>query len=599
MTTDTVPVPCRPGVSDLRDRDIRREAGPRVGPDPDPVRDGWRLRRRSCSLAREHGPAYAAGPPGRPDAAGTGPAAAPTRAALQDDRSHPTDGAPRAVRCLPEPPPHPAEDPAWRYVHDLDDPVRSEAGPPFGLPVLAEVPALATVLEQLRSADQLIARALEGILLLQEHADVVAATGVGLESWLTTIARRTRTDARMLLAAAEMLRRLPSLRSAFQLGQVSWAQVRAVALKARPLPAVLDDRVDAAVAAALDGAAGAEPDAITRVIAWSLAALHPDRTTRVERTESEREFLALQPRLDGSGGRLWGELGPTSWAVLDAALHPGDPGPAATADAHGGRDAPAVADGEPTAPADPGAVSLPHDPTGRQRAQRLVALLESTLPGGADAIDATSATGRAAGSRPQLLVRADLASLLDRDQTPATLLTTLLGGHVRVSAPTARRLLDERGADLRTVVLDDCGSVVGVGRRHRLAPGWLSDAVLALHDTCSAPGCLAAARGADLDHARPWWPARPDDVPGQTDIRQLAPLCPVHNRGKERDGWTVAQATDGRRRWTHPRSGLTTDTVPATWQPSHGDASTGLRTGSDHREGSLDPRRAPPGSDLR
>jgi hypothetical protein len=471
--------------------------------------------------------------------------------------------------ATPERPPHPVEDPAWRYVHDLDEPTGlTSDGPPFGLPVLAEVPALATVLSQLRTADQLLARALEGVLLLQDHADVVAMTGVGLESWLTTIARRTRTDARMLLAAAEMLRRLPSLRAAFQAGQVSWAQVRSVALKARPLPTTLDDRVDAAVASAIDGAGGAEPDALTRVIGWSLAAIHPERTIRTERQERDREFLALQPRLDGSGGRLWGELSATSWAVLDAALHPAGTG----ATAPDGQDTTTTSD-DGTEACDAPQVD-PRPPAvernGRDRARRLIALLETTLPGagaGSHEPDPGGAgTPRAAGSRPQLLLRADLDTLLRRDETPATLLTTLLGGHVRVSAATARRLVDERGADLRTVVLDDTGSVVGVGRRHRLAPGWLSDAVLALHDTCSAPGCLAAARGADLDHARPWWPARPEDLPGTTDVDEIAPLCPTHNRGKEHDGWTVEQSADGRRRWVHVRSGLTTATVPATWR---------------------------------
>ena len=143
---------------------------------------------RASVLAREHGGTYDAGDadPRRP--------AAPKAA---------TTGVP-----LPEQPPHPVDDAAWRYVHDLDDPRPGEGAPPFGLPVLAEIPGLATVLEQLREADRLIARALEGILLLQDHADVAGITGVGLETWVTTIARRTRADARMLLTAAEMIRRL-------------------------------------------------------------------------------------------------------------------------------------------------------------------------------------------------------------------------------------------------------------------------------------------------------------------------------------------------------------------------------------------------------
>ena len=501
----------------------------------------------------------------------------------------------REPRAHPEPdrPPHPVDDAAWRYVHDLDEPRPGEGTPPFGLPVLAEIPGLATVLEQLREADRFIARALEGILLLQDHADVAATTGVGIDAWVTTIARRTRADARMLLAAAEMVRRLPTLRTAFQQGQLSWAQVRSVALKARSLPTHLDARVDSAIAAALDGVGGAEPDAITRVISWSLAALQPQEVERRERREQEREFLSLQPRLDGSGGRLWGELGPTSWAVVDAALGNITGQGQTTLTAAPGTGAGlgpvrGTEDESMTGPRTPGEAGGPGS-AARARAHRLVELLDASLTGaagpaatrtldpsddrtrgsGRDATGPDVTTGTATGaSRPQLILRADLDSLLDRERTPGTLLTSLLGGHVHVSSRTARRLLDERGADLRTVILDDTGGVVGVGRRQRVAPGWLRDAVLALHDTCAAPGCVEPARSAEIDHARPWHPVHPDDLPGETDIDQLAPACPRHNLRKERDGWQVQQSSDGRRRWIHQRSGLRTDTLPAVWRAS-------------------------------
>ena len=480
-------------------------------------------------------------------------------------------GGDRAATAVgPEPAPHPVDDAAWRYLHDLDDPRPGEGTPPFGLPVLAEIPGLATVLEQLREADRLIARAIEGILLLQDHADVAMVTGVSLESWVTTIARRTRADARMLLAAAEMARRLPTLRAGFQEGRLSWAQVRAVALKARPLPRSLDDRVDQAIADALDGTGGSEPDAVTRVISWSLAALQPTSAERTERREQEREFLGMQPRLDGSGGRLWGEFGATSWAVIDAAVNPP---PTRGADEE-------VSDDEVSAHgADPVGRG---EADGRGRAAQLIDALERGLAGGAGDPrpadgsatagdpDRTTPPTRASASRPQLLLRADLDALLDRAQTPGALLTSVLGGHVRVSAATARRLLEERGADLRTVIIDQTGGVVGVGRRVRVAPGWLRDAILALHDTCSAPGCSAPARTSEIDHARPWQPARPHDLPGSTDVADLAPLCALHNQRKERDGWTVRQTSDGRRHWTHRRSGLSTATIPSTWRPRAG-----------------------------
>ncbi|MEX2550316.1 MAG: DUF222 domain-containing protein [Nitriliruptoraceae bacterium] len=492
------------------------------------------------ALAREHGSDYTTAPP----AAGS--------------PADPAASRPAPTASTGDRPPHPVDDAAWRYLHDLDEPRPGEGEPPFGLPILAEIPGLATVLEQLREADRLIAQALEGILLLQDHADVHGSTGISLEGWVTTIARRTRTDARMLLAAADMVRRLPTLRAAFVEGRLSWAQVRAVALKARPLPPTLDEPVDEAIAAALEGAAGSEPDAVTRIISWTLSSLEQDQERREEKRAKEQEFLAMQPRLDGSGGRLWGEFSAGSWAILDAAL--GDlRGTRAGAETATGQGAEAGASGH----------GRPTDPTGKQRAQRLVRLLDGTLAGGSsDHADAASDTDGEALSRPQLLLRTDLATLLDRSATPGTLLTTLLGGHARLSATATRELLEARGADLRTVILDETGSVVGVGRRQRLAPDWLKDAVLSLHDTCSAPGCLEPARTCDIDHAAPWHPVHPGDLPGTTDAAQLAPVCARHNHRKERDGWIVEQRADGRRRWRHRRSGLQIGTVPATWRPT-------------------------------
>jgi hypothetical protein len=177
--------------------------------------------------------------------------------------------------------------------------------------------------------------------------------------------------------------------------------------------------------------------------------------------------------------------------------------------------------------------------------------------------------GPGARVRPgrQLLVRVGLGTLLDRDALPASLLTTLTGGRMWVDAPTARRLADERGADLRAVVVDDTGAVVGVGRRTRVAPGWLRDAALALHDTCTEPGCQVAARVCELDHATPWYPADPVTVPGRTDVGNVGPLCGTANHAKEREGWSVRQHRDGTRSWHHARSGLTTRTHPATWRP--------------------------------
>jgi hypothetical protein len=142
-------------------------------------------------------------------------------------------------------------------------------------------------------------------------------------------------------------------------------------------------------------------------------------------------------------------------------------------------------------------------------------------------------------------------------------------------------LADERGVLLRTVVVDDHGAVLGVGRATRRPPGWLTDSDLAVHDTCTGPGCDRPAARAQTDHAVPWWPTRPDQPPGTTDIDNLGPLCDATNRDKEAAGWQVDQTTGGVRTWHHPRSGLTCTTVPTTWRP-HGDPRHHHHRGCEH-----------------
>jgi hypothetical protein len=471
--------------------------------------------------------------------------------------------------------PHPVVTPR---IDDGADPVVAS------LPVLDEVPELAAALEVARRIDRLVADLVGRLLDLQAHDVAEHTTGVPLEQWLAIVGRRTGADRRMLLTTCEVLRRLPSLRAAFLSdGSVSWAQVRSLALRVERLPRHLDDRLDAELARAIEGTADADPDALGNAISWVLGALDPGPQQAEQRVAEDHEFFAMQPRLDGSGGRVWGEFGPVGFATLDAVLH--DPGdrPAGRTRAGFGHDP------------DPDAAREAATSAGRARAARLLELLEvgaATVAGASRSTAATAGTdpivgtgavddagareGAEAGDREHgptpskpgrsLLVRVELATLLDRSALPATLLTTLTGGRMWVDAPTARRLADEREVDLRLVVVDDTGAVVGVGRKQRYAPGWLRDATLALHDTCSAPGCRVAARLCQVDHARPWTP-RTDRGPGRTDIDQLAPLCGTDNHDKEAAGWRVAQHPDGSRTWHHPRTGLTTRTMPATWRP--------------------------------
>ena len=453
-----------------------------------------------------------------------------------------------------------------------------------GFPILAEVPELGQVLAAAQAVDRLVAQLIGGLLELTEHDVAETATGVAIDQWLALVAGRTHADRRMLLTTCDAMRRLPALRSAFiNRGTVSWAQVRAVVLRVVRLPHRLDDIVDHAIGEAIvRSTRHSDPDELVGAINIAISSLEAgaaaDEPDPTPSDAQPREFLALQPRLDGTGGQIYGEYNAVNFATLDAALAPDrrDLDDAAASDrssdnlgADDGSDADVDRDGDRMRlRARPG--RWDHGSVGRARAQRLIDLLTNgdrdDRDGDRDDGGTGGPGGRAAG-RPQLLVRIDLSTLLDDDQLPAELLTTLTGGRMWADADTVRRLVDQRGADLRAVVLDDTGTILGVGRRTRIAPDWLADALLARHTTCTHPTCRTAARRGDLDHATPWWPI--DDRPGgSTDQANLAPVCARHNRSKEPDGWQATQHPDGRRTWSHPRTGITTHTEPDTMPPA-------------------------------
>ena len=172
-------------------------------------------------------------------------------------------------------------------------------------PVLAEVPELGQVLAAARAVDRLVAQLISGLLTLTDHDLAEAVTGVAIDQWLAIAGGRTHADRRMLLTTCEVLRRLPTLRTAFLVdATVSWAQVRAVVLRVVRTPRHLDDGIDHAIADALrPGGAPADPDDLVHVVGAAVAAQESAAEPSPEPTREPEEFLALQPRLDGTGGR--------------------------------------------------------------------------------------------------------------------------------------------------------------------------------------------------------------------------------------------------------------------------------------------------------
>lgn len=453
-------------------------------------------------------------------------------------------------------------------------------------PVLDDCPELAELLDKLDAIDRATARAVRLLGRLQRTCEVEAATGLPVELWLSAEGRRTRSDRRA--TAAEVLEGLPHVDEAFAAGQLSWAQVRAIALVCVRLPGHVRAHIDRELGARLASFEDADPDDVVALVRQAAASFDGQVSERdVPAVTPEDRFVYLQPRLDGSGGSVYGELDALGLATFAQATDPGPPPPRTepeTVRSQAGRRADRLIDvlAASLAGDEPAATSRRADPSGPPR-------------GGSD--------GSLLPVAPTLLLTATLDSLLGRDDTPAELLVGLAGGRLKVPSEVARRLLDDGGAAARLLVVDDTGAVLGVGRRHRRPPRWLADATLALDATCAEPGCDRPAIQCDVDHIRPW------DAGGRTDLPNLQRLCASANRIRDKAGWDVQPQPDGSRLWTHHRSGVTVRNLPATLRlppprgpqdapvPGGQDPSAPPRVQPDGRDPPASPRVPPDGRD--
>jgi hypothetical protein len=492
-----------------------------------------------------------------------------------------------------------------------------ESGVPFGLPVLAQVPRLAAALEAIDGAERRMLDAVVVVAELLADDEVAHTTGVPVEHWLAIVCRQTRMDRRLLLRLARLLGRFPALAAGVRDGRVSFAQLRGLGIVLRQAPSVIDLDLDDLLVLLLDELGGADPDVLIDQVRRAIVEL----VTPVTAEECDRvsNSLWLQPNLNRTGGRFGGELDTLGMAIVDETTaprrdqrdHPGglrgaradnllarlvnpdapdlrnaaghDP------DGHAGHEPGRNAGHEPgrNAGHDPGRNAGHDDPDADDTGDPGTGTPAGDGGQGSEATsgdddhgaDAAGRGGRdrgAGGRLPwrvqaggllppvKLLVRVQLETL---GALPADVLTRLTGGHLKLSSQAATWLLDRQGVQLRTVVIDQ-GEVVGVGRQTRVPPGWMADVVAAVHDTCTAPLCDRPARAGQLDHAQPWWPTGPDEAFGTTDVTNVGPLCDSTNKDKERSGWKVHQTGDGRRTWTHARTGLSITTVPGTWRPT-------------------------------
>ncbi|HKJ56750.1 MAG TPA: hypothetical protein VJ978_12270, partial [Nitriliruptoraceae bacterium] len=376
--------------------------------------------------------------------------------------------------------------------------------------------------------------------------------GMTMQVWLEHVCRIRGADARALLGCVDVLARMPSVLIGLCDRWLSWSQVQAICRAARRAPMARLGELDGLVSSAMLDMATFEPDAVVEDVWVWVDAIRPSRLEQAERAAARSEFVSLSPKLFG-GGSMYGELGPVGFATVAEALDSGLAPPASPDDLDD-LDDDAAAGLFASLDDQRRAHTRDH---GTRMARRLVDLCEralsGTLPSTSDGAVPSGSPGRA---RPLLLATIDADALLDATRTPGWLLHTLVGGRMKVSANLLQQLVDERGADLRGIVLDDCGQVIGVGHKTDVPPHWLRQAIWTRDLAARDPDGACPVRRTDLDHIVAW----PD---GATDVTNLHPLGRRWHNLKTSRAWTVTRRDDGTTQWRHRRHGWTLRLAPA------------------------------------
>ncbi|HVL88643.1 MAG TPA: DUF222 domain-containing protein [Actinomycetota bacterium] len=363
-------------------------------------------------------------------------------------------------------------------------------------------PARATlVAEALRRADAAIA---EAIRLIGSGNGIAAATGLPVERILEIDGRLTGADARMLSAASDALRSMPSLAAAFERGTVSWSQVRSIVCAVRGVPAAVRDQIDALIAERAVTLAEAEPYRLIELVDDAVMRLRAGRLQSRQDRQVAAEFLAVQGRFDG-GASIYGEFGADAAATVLEAL-----------DAHA--DAPRRSDAHPDAQPDAG-----HAPSrARQRAEAFVRLCEAGLSGRGGT-----------RPRPRVLATVDVCQFQDGRDGAMRVLWALTGRAPRLSRVAAEETMCD--ATIVPVVFDR-GRVVDVGDETTRFSPKVRRAIIARDQGCRAPGCRMPAKWSDVHHIVPGVGSTADDG---------ILLCRADHRRAHRQRWKITLHTDG------------------------------------------------------
>ena len=136
--------------------------------------------------------------------------------------------------------------------------------------------------------------------------------------------------------------------------------------------------------------------------------------------------------------------------------------------------------------------------------------------------------------------------------------TTHMDDRRCVAPHVARQLACD--ASRRTVLEDERGEVLNIGRRSRIVPWHIAHALRIRDGGCRFPGCNRR-RWTDAHHIHHWADG------GETSLDNLVTLCRYHHRALHRDEFRIEHGADGGLIFVDPRH----RPIPPAIHPQFGD----------------------------
>jgi hypothetical protein len=159
---------------------------------------------------------------------------------------------------------------------------------------------------------------------------------------------------------------------------------------------------------------------------------------------------------------------------------------------------------------------------------------------------------RFTGVKPDVFLLVPALTLLGRSDEPA-----ILEGYGPIDIRTAKQLAGKAKSFLRILTHPETGTMLSLGRTRYKPPKDLKTLLRLRDGTCRSPNCTRNAAHTDIDHSIDWGGGNN----GETNLTNLASLCPKHHAAKHEIGWRYVQDEKGILHWTSPM-GRVYDTEP-------------------------------------